>query len=96
MPRLGADGLEYHPDALRAEFRDRSRVACGGGCHTWRTDHRAFANDEYVTIVQEKSRQLNEEMKRVARQDEQFLRDLVRLDELRQLQANEKEQRRKR
>ena len=53
-------------------------------------------NDEYVAVVQEKSRQLNEEMKRVARQDEQFLRDLVRLDELRQLQANEKEQRRKR
>ena len=53
-------------------------------------------SDEYVTLVQEKSRLLNEEMKRVARQDEQFLRDLVRLDELRQLQANEKEQRRKR
>ena len=63
--------------------------------HGARTTGRS-RNDEYVSVVQEKSRQLNEEMKRVARQDEQFLRDLVRLDELRQLQANEKEQRRKR
>ena len=53
-------------------------------------------NDEYVASVEEKSRQLSEEMKRVARQDEQFLHDLMRLDELRQLQANEKQQRRKR
>ena len=53
-------------------------------------------NDEYLAVVEEKSRQLNEEMKRVAREDEQFLRDLMRLDELRQLQANEKQQRRKR
>src|SRR5690348_12683949 len=53
-------------------------------------------NDEYLALMEEKSRQLNEEMKRVARQDEQFLRDLMRLDELRQLQANEKQQRRKR
>jgi hypothetical protein len=53
-------------------------------------------NDEYVALVEQKSRQLNEEMKRVARQDEQFMRDLMRLDELRQLQANEKQQRRKR
>jgi hypothetical protein len=63
--------------------------------HGARTTGRS-RNDEYVALVQEKSRQLNEEMKRVARQDEQFLRDLVRLDELRQLQANEKQQRRNR
>jgi hypothetical protein len=63
--------------------------------HGARTTGRS-RNDEYVATIQEKSRQLNEEMKRVARQDEQFLRDLVRLDELRQLQANDKEQRRKR
>ena len=53
-------------------------------------------NTEYLQTMQAKSQQLNEEMQRVARQDEQFLRDLVRLDELRQLQANEKEQRRRR
>lgn len=51
---------------------------------------------DYLLEMQGKSRQLTEEMQRVARQDEQFLRDLVRLDELRQLQANEKQQRRKR
>jgi hypothetical protein len=50
---------------------------------------------DYMLEMQQKSRQLTEEMQRVARQDEQFLRDLVRLDELRQLQANEREQRRK-
>lgn len=53
-------------------------------------------NTEYLQTMQAKSQQLNEEMQRVARQDEQFLRDLVRLDELRQLQAAEKEQRRRR
>jgi hypothetical protein len=50
-------------------------------------------NSEYIATMQAKSQQLNEEMQRVARQDEQFLRDLVRLDELRTLQANEKQQR---
>jgi hypothetical protein len=53
-------------------------------------------NTDYLVAMEAKSRQLNEEMQRIARQDEQFLRDLVRLDELRQLQANEKQQRRKR
>ena len=53
-------------------------------------------NSEYIATMQAKSQQLNEEMQRIARQDEQFLRDLVRLDELRQLQANEKQQRAKR
>lgn len=37
--------------------------------------------------MEEKSRALTEEMQRVAREDEQLLRDLVRLDELRQLQS---------
>lgn len=41
--------------------------------------------------MEKKSRELTEEMQRVARQDEQFLRDLVRLDELRQLQAGQRE-----
>ena len=53
-------------------------------------------NSEYLQTMQAKSQQLNEEMQRIARQDEQFLRDLVRLDELRQIQAAEKEQRRRR
>jgi hypothetical protein len=53
----------------------------------------SFASDAAQVITQ-KSRKLTEEMQRVAREDEQFLRDLVRLDELKQLQASEKEQRR--
>jgi hypothetical protein len=43
--------------------------------------------------LEEKSRKLTEEMQRVARDDQQLLRDLVRLDELRQLQASEKQDR---
>lgn len=37
--------------------------------------------------MEEKGRELNEEMQRVARQDEELLRDLVRLDELKQIQS---------
>ena len=37
--------------------------------------------------MEQKSRELTEEMQRIAREDEQLLRDLVRLDELRQLQS---------
>ena len=40
--------------------------------------------------MEQKSRKLTEEMQRLAREDEQLLRDLVRLDELKQLQANER------
>jgi hypothetical protein len=43
---------------------------------------------EQTMRMQEKGRALTEEMQRVAREDEQLLRDLVRLDELKQLQAN--------
>ena len=49
---------------------------------------------ESQRMLEEKSRQLAEEMQRAARADEQLLRDLVRLDELRQLQASEREDRR--
>lgn len=41
--------------------------------------------------MEQKSRALTEEMQRIAREDEQLLRDLVRLDELRQIQAGEKQ-----
>jgi hypothetical protein len=92
----GADRLEHPLTQCAPNFviEAESRAA-EDAVHGARTTGRS-RNDEYVAIVQEKSRQLNEEMKRVARQDEQFLRDLVRLDELRQLQANEKQQRRNR
>jgi hypothetical protein len=48
---------------------------------------------ELRTQLEQKSRALTEEMQRVAREDEQLLRDLVRLDELRQLQTSERQQR---
>jgi hypothetical protein len=48
---------------------------------------------EQTMQMQEKSRELTAEMQRVAREDAQLLRDLVRLDELRQLQARSEAQR---
>ena len=79
------------PDfAIQAESRAAKSMIDGD---------RTSGNDrsaDYLLTMQEKSRQLTEEMQRVAREDEQFLRDLVRLDELRQLQANERPQRRRR
>jgi hypothetical protein len=41
---------------------------------------------EHAMLMQKKSRELTAEMQRVARGDEQLLRDLVRLDQLKQLQ----------
>ena len=49
-----------------------------------------------VPQLEQKSRELTAEIQRVAREDEQLLRDLVRLDELKQLQAAEKGTRAKR
>ena len=56
------------------------------------TDGRSGAgnnNDpaEHAMLMQEKSRELTAEIQRVAREDEQLLRDLVRLDQLKQLQS---------
>jgi len=45
---------------------------------------------------EEKSRELTEEMQRLAREDEQLLRDLVRLNELKQLQASNQQRAAKR
>jgi hypothetical protein len=56
--------------------------------------HRAGNNNrpaEQAMRMEEKSRELTAEMQRIARQDEQLLRDLVRLDELRRLQTSERE-----
>jgi hypothetical protein len=75
---------------IRAEARAAEDAIDGA-----RADLTSF-NTDYLLGMEEKSRQLNEEMQRIAREDEQFLRDLVRLDELRQLQATEREQRRRR
>jgi len=79
------------PDfAIQAESRAAKNMIDGD--RTSGSDRSA----DYLVTMEEKSRQLTEEMQRVAREDEQLLRDLVRLDELRQLQANERQQRRKR
>jgi hypothetical protein len=43
-----------------------------------------------ATTLEQKSRALTEEFQRLAREDAQLMRDLVRLDELKRLQANDK------
>jgi hypothetical protein len=57
------------------------------------TDGRGSASNnrnsaEHKVLMEEKSRELTEEMQRVAREDERLLSDLVRLDELRQRQSS--------
>ena len=47
------------------------------------------------TILEQKSRELTEEIQRLAREDERLMRDLVRLDQLTQQQANDKPARRR-
>ena len=44
------------------------------------------------TRMEQKSRELAEEMQRIARENERFLRYLARLDELRQMQSSAEEQ----
>ncbi len=51
-----------------------------------------FNRAELNLSMEQKSRELTEEMQRVAREDEQLLRDLARLAELRQLQLGDAEQ----
>ncbi|HJR69750.1 MAG TPA: hypothetical protein VKA43_06900 [Gammaproteobacteria bacterium] len=55
----------------------------------------AHNNDhaEHTTRMEQKSRELTAEMQRIARENEQFLRDLVRLDELRQMQSSGQQRR---
>jgi hypothetical protein len=52
-----------------------------------------YSRAEHIMLMEQKSRALTAEMQRVAREDEQLLRDLVRLDELKQLQANDQQRR---
>jgi hypothetical protein len=68
--------IEAESRATSDAMRGRSRVDSQRG--------------EAALVMEQKSRELTEEMQRVAREDEQLLRDLVRLDELKQLQANER------
>lgn len=48
---------------------------------------------DYNMRLEQLSRELTEEMQRVAREDKQLMRDLTRLDELRTMQSNDKETR---
>jgi hypothetical protein len=63
------------------------------------TDGRAGAGNnhrpaEHTMRMQEKSRELTAELQRVARGDEQLLRDLVRLEQLKQVQSQGNDTRR--
>ena len=49
---------------------------------------------DYAILFEQKSKALTEEMQRLAREDPQLMRDLVRLDELKRQQANGKPARR--
>jgi hypothetical protein len=69
---------------IRAESRAASKIL---------TDSRGSAGNnnnpaEHAMLMEQKSRELTAEMQRIAREDEQLLRDLVRLDELKQLQSS--------
>jgi hypothetical protein len=44
---------------------------------------------EQLQLLEHKSRELTEEMQRIAREDEEFMRDLARLDALKRLQVSE-------
>ena len=71
---------------IRAESRAATKMLTdgrgGAGNNNNPAEQRAF--------MEEKSRELTAEIQRVAREDEQLLRDLVRLDELKLLQSADK------
>jgi hypothetical protein len=73
---------------IRAESRSAQKILTDGRSSDANNDNRAGHN----TLMEQKSRELTEEMQRVARENERFLRYLVRLDELRQLQSTDEGQ----
>jgi hypothetical protein len=44
---------------------------------------------EQRQLLEQQSRELTEEMQRIAREDEAFMRDLARLDELKRIRESE-------
>jgi len=68
---------------VRAESRAASNLLADG-----RGKSNTRNPAEYAMRMEQKSRELTEEMQRVAREDEQLLRDLTRLNELKQLQTS--------
>ncbi len=65
---------------IQAESRAAKKILTDGRGSAANNNNPA----EHSTRMQEKSRELTAEMQRIAREDEAFLRDLVRLDELKQ------------
>lgn len=49
--------------------------------------------DEYTRWMEEKSRELTTEMQRIARENERFFRYLARLNELKQMQSSDEQER---
>jgi len=74
---------------IRAESRAASKILTDGRGGAGNNNNPA----EHFMLMEQKSRELTAEMQRVAREDEHLLRDLVRLDELRQLQSSAQGQR---
>ncbi len=74
---------------VQAEARSASRMLVDGRAGAGNNNDPG----QHARAMEKKSRELTEEMQRVAREDEQLLRDLVRLDELRQLQSSEQGER---
>jgi hypothetical protein len=74
---------------IRAESGAASKMLTDGRGSAGNNNNPA----EHAMRMQEKGRELTAEMQRVAREDERLLRDLARLDELKQLQASQQAQR---
>jgi hypothetical protein len=70
---------------IRAEARSAGRLLNEGRGSA--TNSRDSVQNR--SLMEEKSRQLTEEMQRIAREDEQLMRDLMRLDELRQPRSSD-------
>jgi hypothetical protein len=74
---------------IEAESNAASRMLSDGRAGAGNNNSPA----EHTMLMEEKSRALTAEMQRLAREDEQLLRDLVRLDELKQLQSSDQQRR---
>lgn len=72
---------------IQAESRAARKMLADGRS----SDANNYNRAEYTLRMEQKSRELTEEMQRIAREDEQLLRDLARLAELKQLQPAEPE-----
>ena len=72
---------------IRAESRAAKKMLTDGRS----SDANNYSRAEHNLLMEQKGRELTEEMQRVARQDEQLLRDLARLAALKQVEPSEPE-----